>query len=236
VLDTIGILLPPRNCYFKDTDKRVRFVWLARTVGVSAACMHLARAATYRVKTLKISQAMALDAMRLVLFDGVYREELGEDDLDLILTCISSILEALYHHRIKRPFRAQLDHTAPAGTDDWREKRRRHDPRVRLNTLASNSMQLLWNVEDAKEELRVPCLGHEWAAILSPSPSLFVCTRCAMEIPSEQQTIYPPVHSCSGCGATYCSHACKVLLFFLISASACLCLFLEVFFFQQFFR
>ncbi len=113
-----------------------------------------------------------------------------------------------------------LGHTAPAGTDGWREERRHHDPRVRLNTLASNSMQLLWNVEDAKEELRVPCLGHEWAAILSPSPSLFVCTRCAMEIPSEQQTIYAhtrgpsvPVHSCSGCGATYCSHACKVILF-----------------------
>ena len=42
-------------------------VWLARTVGVSAACMHLSRAATYRVKALKISQAIALDAMRLVL-------------------------------------------------------------------------------------------------------------------------------------------------------------------------
>ena len=67
MLDTIGILLPPHNCYFKDTDKRVRFVWLARTVGVSAACMHLSRAATYRVKALKISQAIALDAMRLVL-------------------------------------------------------------------------------------------------------------------------------------------------------------------------
>ena len=67
MLDTIGILLPPHNCYFKDTDKRVRFVWLARTAGVSAACMHLSRVATYRVKALKISQAIALDAMRLVL-------------------------------------------------------------------------------------------------------------------------------------------------------------------------